>query len=98
MTKLHPDTIREIARELADELERRRSSRLGIGALVQGDDQCDEKERSESMDHTIEATERSDGASSSPAQTAAKLLSRSRQRPKRNVLPMRPAGRAKAGR
>jgi hypothetical protein len=98
--------LRRLAVLVADELERRAlvantnhsggPSAAGIAAPV-GEDRC-EKDMNESMDPTIEATERSDGASSSPALTAARLLSRSRQRPKRNVLPLRPASRAKAER
>jgi hypothetical protein len=84
----------EIARALADERRSRARSGSGIGALVQGD-QCDEIERNESMDHIDTAT---DGESSSPEQIAARLLSRSRQKPKRSALPLPLVPKLKAGR
>jgi hypothetical protein len=73
-------------------------SSTGIGAPGQGDTECDEKDENEFMDRTIEEAGRSDGASSSPQQTAARLLRRSRQRRRPNVLPMPLGNRAKATR
>lgn len=83
--KLSRADIRELAAALADELQARGWSGPGIGAPVERTDRCDEKEGSESMDRT--STEGS-GESSSPEQIAARLLNRSRQRQRRNVLPM----------
>jgi hypothetical protein len=84
----------EIARALAEERRSRARSGSGIGALVLGD-QCDDKARNESMDHTDTAT---DGESSSPEQIAARLLNRSRHRPKRRESPLRLEPKQKAGR
>ena len=57
MTRLTRAEIQEIAVALADELEARRLSRVESGALVQGDDQCDEKEGNGSMAHTNTGTD-----------------------------------------
>lgn len=70
-------------------------SSTGIGAPGQGDTECDEKDENEFMDPTSTA---SDGASSSTALTAAKLLSRSRQRQKLARLPTTRASKARATR
>lgn len=92
--RLSDADIRRIAVALADELETRQFSVSGIGAPVKGD-RCDEVTEKESMDHTHTGN---DGELSSPEQIAARLLSRSRQKQKRKLLPMQPERRAKAGR
>ena len=86
---------REIAKQVATELRSGRPSSAGIGALVQGDDQCDETELRKSMDPTSTAT---GGASSSPDQIAARLLSRSRQEARPKPLPLPRARKLRAAR
>jgi hypothetical protein len=84
-----------LAAALADEIESGGPSPVRIGAPGQGDTECDEKDESEFMDPT--STEAA-GASSSPEQIAAKLLSRSRQKQKLVALPMRPERKSKGAR
>lgn len=82
------EAIRAIVRdEVARATNSGRPSPIGIGARDQGDLECDEKERNESMDPTTEEAERSVGESSSPELMAARLLNRSRQRQKLRRLP-----------
>lgn len=91
------ELARRLAARLANASDSRRASAIGIGARVEGD-LCDEIERSEFMDRTTEEPDESDGASSSPQQMAAKLLSRSRQRQKLRPLPIAHARKPRAGR
>lgn len=87
-----------VQRAVASALDSRRRSDSGIGALVEGDRQCHEKEESVYTDHSTEDAVASGGESSSPELTAARLLSRSRARARHNVLPMPRAHRAKGER
>lgn len=90
------EAIRAVIREeVAAATDSGRRSTSGIGALVQGADQWHEKDENESMDLTSTVN---GGESSSPEQTAAKLLSRSRASPRRNVLQLRHGRKAKAER
>lgn len=87
-----------VRRQLAHLPHSGSSSPTGIGAPGQGDTECDDSEMNEYMDRTIEEKASSDGASLSPAQTAARLLSRSRQRQRHKPLPIVPARRLRGAR
>jgi hypothetical protein len=90
------DAIRAIVRaEVATADRSGRRSSVGIGALVQGDDQCDEKERSEFMDRTSTET---GGESLSLDQMATRLLSRSRAARKPKALRIAPARKQRGAR
>lgn len=88
----------EVSQAIANANRSRQGSPIGIGTRDQGDLEWQEKERSEYMDPTTEAADRSDGESSSPHPMAAKLLNRSRQKQKQNVVPMTHARKPKAAR